>query len=389
MACRLQRAVGWCGEAVECGFCPIGVAKSMCWRMLLQGAGVKSPVGSAMPPWAPFPLPLWPDKGRVLRPKSGGACVDGQMTEQMHFWPTQAVPERLRWSVSRARRLDVCARRYYLHHYASVGGKRAAPGTLAREAYILKQLSNRYMWVGNIVHSLAEFALTTWRRGGDVDVEDLIEKGDRRMRAEFSTSAARQFLARPGEAFGLVEHAYNEPVPVEAWREIRARMERCVRHFYTLPIVKTARGLLPLDWLALETIGSFPLGGATIVVVPDVAWRSAKGQVILVDWKSGKVGEADAFQLAVYGLFAHRVWGPPEANVVAHDVYLDGGEVRSFELTPADLEAAEHRIVASVTRMQALTARQQGQAVDAERFAKTEDLTACSHCSFRRLCDRE
>jgi hypothetical protein len=311
------------------------------------------------------------------------------VADQMHLWPTAAAPERLRWSVSRARRLDACHRRYYLHHYASIGGKRAEAGSLAREAYVLKQLTNRYAWVGQLVHSLIESALTTWRYGGEVDADTLVDRGDARMRRDFSQSATRQFLTRPGEVFGLVEHAYAEDVSVEAWRQMRTRMERCVRHFVGLPLVAQMRKLLPTDWLALERMASFVVDDAAVVVVPDAAWRTPDKQVMLVDWKTGGVGEADAFQLGVYGLFARRVWDLQQCGIHAQDVYLEAPHTRSFVLDTPMLDAALARVSSSIAQMRALAARPAGMAVQASRFPKTNDLATCRHCVFRRLCDRE
>jgi hypothetical protein len=311
------------------------------------------------------------------------------MTDQMNFWPSQAPLERLRWSISRARRLEYCPRKYYLQHYASIGGKRAPPASLAHQAYIYKQLSNRFMWVGNIVHSLVEQALTTWRGGGEVAVEALIERGDKRMRAEFAISAQKQCLSRPAEAFGLMEHVFDEPVAAEEWRAMRARMERCLRHFVALPIVARIQQLLPLDWLALETMSSFEMQGAAIVVVPDVAWREADGQIVLVDWKTGQLSQADAVQLAVYGLFADRVWGQRAGGITAHDVYLDAAQTTSFGIADAELERAVAYIDQSVAQMRTLVARPSGAPLEASRFAMTQDLSRCAKCCFRRVCKRD
>ncbi|MEZ4270358.1 MAG: hypothetical protein R3C68_02630 [Myxococcota bacterium] len=110
------------------------------------------------------------------------------MGQQLHLWSDEE-PDKLRWSLSRDRRFADCRRRYYLHHFGSRGGHLPDAPPAVRELYMLKALSNRYMWVGEVVHSLIEMALGGWRRGERVPANGLIERGTRMMRAQYAESA--------------------------------------------------------------------------------------------------------------------------------------------------------------------------------------------------------
>ncbi len=311
------------------------------------------------------------------------------MTDQLELWPEEAPGERLNWSWSRSERLRACARRYYLHHYASRGGWEPGAPRAARETYVLRQLQSRYVWVGKVVHELIELALGSWRRGESVAVEGLVERGTRRMRAQYAESIQGVYWDRPMAACGLIEHEYGESIPREEWQAQRDRMERCVRAFFALPLIEGVRRLPTWRWLAVESLGSFDLEGATVVVRPDFAWRGEGNRVFIADWKTGRERpEEERQQLATYGLYARRNWGFGDAGITAVAVHLDtaGGDasVSEYPLGAPDLAAAEERVRTSAAAMRALAS----EASNPERFPMTEDRDRCRSCSFRRLCGR-
>ncbi|MEZ0313969.1 MAG: RecB family exonuclease [Myxococcota bacterium] len=303
----------------------------------------------------------------------------------MDFWPEDVVPGRLTWSVTRDKRLRTCLRRYYLHHYASRGGGNVKTADReTRELYVLKHLRNRYMWVGEIVHELIELALTAVRRGDSVPVEQLAERGTRRMRAQYSESIQGMYRDNPVFKYAFFEHEYREEVSREEWRAQRDRMEACLRTFEALPLVETIRGTPAFRWLALESAASFELDGSTIVVKPDFAYRDDDERVVLVDWKTGKPRlDDEKLQLAVYAAYAKRAWGVADITR-ALLAYLETNEVVEIPLSDADLEWGENQIRESVKQMRELAAGEP----TIERFPMTEDVTKCALCSFKRVCRR-
>ena len=304
---------------------------------------------------------------------------------QLHFWPEETAGDRIQWSVSREKRVRSCARRYHLHHFASRGGWQPGATAEARELYILRHLRNRYMWVGEVVHELVELALSAWRKGDNVPMEALIERGTHRMRAGYAESIQAMYKDRPHQACGLVEHELHHEVPRDEWKRQRDRMETCVRNFFGLSLTATIKSIPAWRWLALESSGSFELDGAIIVVRPDCAWRDESGRVVIVDWKTGKPrADDERLQLSVYGLFARRAWGTGPGEVRAVVAYLETGDVQETQLAAADLAWGEGVIKESLKTMREL-GQHEG---DRERFPKTEDVAMCALCCFKRHCGR-
>jgi hypothetical protein len=320
------------------------------------------------------------------------------MSDQLVLWPEESAGDRLSWSWSRDQRLRFCARKYWLHHYGSRGGWEPGATRAAREAYVLRQLQTRYMWVGRVVHELIELTLGAWRRGDTVNVDGLVERGTRRMRAQYAESIQGVYWERPMAACGLVEHEYGEAVSRAEWQEQRDRMERCVRAFFALPLTAELQRIPAWRWLAIEALGSFELDGATVVVRPDLAWwgaSSAAGagqggrRVVIADWKTGRARPDDErLQLSTYGLYARRNWGVGAEGLLALAVHLDGEDgaasVDEHAVLPVDLDAVEDAVRSSVASMRTLAAS----AADPAAFPMTADLGRCAGCAFRRLCGR-
>lgn len=307
--------------------------------------------------------------------------------DQLHLWGDDP-PDGLRWSISRHKRFIDCRRKYYLHHYGCRGGWQPTAPSEARELYILRGLRTRYMWVGEVVHSLIELAFSAWRRRERVPLGALIERGTRLMRAQYAESRQRVYRERPGGAAGLFEHEYRYDLSREEWRAQRDAMERCLRNFFDLEVTHTIRSLPLWRWLAVESLGSFELDGATVVVKPDFAWRDEDGSVVLVDWKTGMPRpEDERLQLSVYGLFAQRSWGLGVDHVRGIVGYLGTGKVAHLQLARHDLAEAEEAVRASLHAMRAATPDLQ--APLSEHFPATQDLERCVYCCFKRVCGRD
>lgn len=303
----------------------------------------------------------------------------------MDLWPEDVVPGRLTWSVTRDKRLRTCLRRYYLHHFASRGGGGLKATRESRELYLLKHLRNRYMWVGETVHEMVELALNAMRRGDAVPVESLIERGTRRMRAQYSESVQGMYRDTPQSKYALFEHEYREDITRDEWKAMRDKMAACLRTFFALPLVQAIREAPVVQWLAVESAASFELDGATIIVKPDFAWRDAEGRVALVDWKTGKPREEDErLQLAVYAAYAKRAWGVAPDYTRAIVAYLESGDVMELSLTDEDLAWGEQAVRESVKHMRELGTYE----TDATHFPMTDDTTRCGFCSFKRVCKR-
>src|SRR5690606_10657735 len=136
--------------------------------------------------------------------------------------------------------------------------------------------------------------LTLLRGGHEPDPPKLIETVRNAMRAQYRES--RDGVYRRRKAFGLREHEYEEEISAEQWRGVWENVERCLEAFFRSRWPELARSLSAEAWLPIDELGSFSHGGIPIYAAPDFAYRR-EGGVVLVDWKTGKMREADRDQI--------------------------------------------------------------------------------------------
>ncbi|MGE0190668.1 MAG: PD-(D/E)XK nuclease family protein [Planctomycetota bacterium] len=307
------------------------------------------------------------------------------------------------WSVSRDKTFETCARQYWWNYYGSWGGWSRDADPEARRAYMLKNLSNRWAWVGTAVHEAIEGLLKRLqRRGGhgtldfegradEVRRERELERLTERMRRDYVSSRDGRYRDQPKKAFGLVEHEYDEPVSRDEWAAMNDKARAALDAFLGSPLFDEIRSSDPARWLPIEQLDQFDMEGTPVWVVLDFARRMADDTLHIYDWKTGKVDpEANRPQLGCYTLYVGLRHGTPPAQVVNHLVYLgtDLTEV-TFTLEEADLLATKDFLRQSIARMKARLVDPAANAARREDFPLTDDLERCAACSFRRLCGRE
>jgi len=113
------------------------------------------------------------------------------------------------WSISRDRVLQTCHRQYYFNYYGYWGGWDLDALERTRQIYILKQLQNRFMWVGAKVHDCIKHSLTNLRRGMSVlDVDQIVDIALNQMKEEFRSSREKRYLTHP-KTCALFENEYD------------------------------------------------------------------------------------------------------------------------------------------------------------------------------------
>jgi RecB family exonuclease len=306
------------------------------------------------------------------------------------------------WSCSRAATFERCKREYWWQYYGSWGGWEPTAPPEAREAYVLKNLTTRWAWVGTVVHEVIERILRRIRRrtvggddgqlelgGLDLEVEPEVERTTQGMRRQFRESKRGEYRDLPKKRFGLAEHAYADPVADDEWRQIHAKAIRAIRVFLASDLFERIRATDPADWFPIEERTKFSLDGVDVWAAPDFALRRPDGGAEIYDWKTGMANEANRLQLACYTLYMAETHGVNPARVRNHLVYLgDDVVVRDFVLTDAELADARARIAASSAEMKRRLVDAPGNRAEREDFPQTTDLEKCKVCVFRRLCGR-
>jgi hypothetical protein len=303
------------------------------------------------------------------------------------------------WSASRHASFLRCHREYWWQYYGAWGGWNTDASPEAREAYVLKNLSNRWAWVGSAVHSVIEQLLRRLSRQateghldlhGGVDVEAEMEATTRALRAQFRESRSGAYRLQPKKRFGLSEHEYADVVTDDEWRAMNQKAREAVRGFLESPVFAMIRASDPRTWFPIEEMAQFDFEGVGVWAVLDFAMRRPDGGADIYDWKTGIVDpEGNRLQLVCYGLYMEQVHGVPLQHIRNHLVYLGPTvTVHEFAIREEDVAAARHAMRESIARMRARLTDAAGNAARREDFAMTDDLTKCAVCTFRRLCGR-
>ncbi|MFZ5472190.1 MAG: RecB family exonuclease [Myxococcota bacterium] len=300
------------------------------------------------------------------------------------------------WSKSRHEKFSDCRRAYYFHYYQSWGGWELDAPRAVRELYVLKKLSNRFTWGGSIVHAAIRGALMAIRHGRTLDRARVIERVHRVMQQDFVFSRAKSYWReRHRKEFGgLVEHEYREVVAPDEWKTNWENVQAALTWFFQSRWVGLARALQKEQWLEVDLMdfekSVFTLQGVKVFAVPDFAYLDEAGDPVVVDWKTGRAREGYDDQVLAYALYLNSRYQLPLERMKASLVYLNDGAERTVALDPMAVEAFRARFTQSTQQMRALLLDSASNTPLPElHFPRTEDLSACARCVFRRPCDRE
>lgn len=295
------------------------------------------------------------------------------------------------WSHSRARLFGECLRAYWFCYYGSWGGWDASSPPEVRQAYLEKKLTRRPMWVGTVVHGVAEEALKRARQGRPWPVEEAVRAAIRGARADIEGSASGAWTSRPARRVGFAEHYYGEEVSEADWEASLVEIERQIRVLFQHRIFLRLHQV-PDRILELEELRRFPVGGQDVYVALDVLVGDGHGGVVIIDWKTGEAHDdaTIAAQLGVYGLYVTRVRGVAEDRVKAMHVNLRHDQETIHPVGPAEIAAAEAEIAATSAEMRGRLADVPGNvALREDHPPLPEGERRCVRCGFRRVCGRE
>lgn len=295
------------------------------------------------------------------------------------------------WSKSRDGVFLECPRQYWFQYYGSWGGWEAQADVRTREIYILKQLKNRYMWIGDRVHRAIERTLRNLFMSPKplaMNVDEIVRITLEEMRLDFKSSRDGRYRTQP-KSCGLFEHEYGVPVAATEWKRLAGTVERCLLWFYSSDIFREIQDSSRDGWLELEEFSSFDLDGVRVHVVLDFARRQAD-QILIYDWKTGASNEQDnRVQMACYAFYASQRWGAPPERVHPIEVNLNRGEITRYRVSAADLDRTRAYLEGSIADMRRLLRDPQRNIAAEEDFRKINEGRACRRCRFARICDPE
>jgi CRISPR/Cas system-associated exonuclease Cas4 (RecB family) len=315
----------------------------------------------------------------VLRAPQGSTVAVGDLKNEFS------------WSRSRMRALADCPRKYWLHYYGSWGGWERGAKPEVRQAYLLKKVISRQMWIGQEVHERVRICLKMLKFGQTPRLEEQMEHMVQTMRNRFRDSKRGHWVSNPSKILRLFEHEYAREVPDDEWLQMRERAKDCVRGFFESPYFEMARTLPADRWLAVEDLDTFDFEGTKVWVALDFAFRREDGGATVVDWKTGKPGDAAAHRLQMHTYAMHTIakWGIPAEKIRTAAWELAAQHTSHEEaVDPAALEGSRATIRASIAAMRQPLVGQDPARNEApmDPFPKTTELRRCHWCQFQRLC---
>ena len=126
------------------------------------------------------------------------------------------------WSDSRVKTLRECMQRYFLHYYQSWNGWNANAPPEKHAAYMLKNMTNIYMWAGSITHNEIESIVKEIRSDGKCRN---LSKAQANIVQAFKTgwvqSKQKRWEKDPKRNVNLAEHYYKEDIDSDKWVNIK------------------------------------------------------------------------------------------------------------------------------------------------------------------------
>ncbi len=295
------------------------------------------------------------------------------------------------WSYSRDRMFRACLRRYWLNYYGSWGGWDSRAPEEARAIYRQKKLTSQAMWIGILVHEVAERALKSLGWAQVRGVEDSVAWIRSRGTSDVECSRTGKDSRRPSKRVEFQEHFYGADLPEGTWEEAVDEMERQVRNLFSHPVFQRMVAVKERI-LQVEELLQVDLMGVPVWVSLDVMMDDGRGGVVIVDWKTGK-SHSDAEvgrQMGIYGLYAQQELGlAPEQIQALHVNTRDGGH-KAHPVDASQLEQSRQELVESSSAMKELLSDVEGNVALVEDFPMVESGSEeCRFCSFRRTCGRE
>lgn len=279
------------------------------------------------------------------------------------------------WSVSRHDSFMTCKRRYFYAYYEA---------QVDPEVHRLKKLSALPLWAGNVVHETIEQVLKTH------DAMPSPEQQEAIVRAAVHSQMLEQWRESEKGAltFRLFEHEYQVPVDADDKKIVVGTVMRSLRNFFRSETVREAFAVGRGQWLTVEDLVSFQVDGVEIRLRMDLAYRRPNGQVLIVDWKTGRrEGRFSEVQVAGYALYAHQAgWVAAPEELATELAYLALPRTVRRKVDGRKLDHARNFIARSAGNMRTLLLDPVADLARMEDFPMVERPQVCRRCNFRRLC---
>ncbi len=298
-----------------------------------------------------------------------------------------AKTRELTWSLSKARMIEECPRRYYYHYYFAQAGYHEDAPDNCRLALEMKRIQHLDMWVGEVVHTTIQWILEEGKNGRLPSADEARANVRQRLSSGWLGSIKQLWrTSRDGEHLNLFEHYYKLPVGDASIERVKQKAYTSVRSFMDSEILRRIVEAPGDRWLPIEKYASFRMDGVLLYVKFDFALRDGP-RLTVYDWKTGKPTPEELRQLTCYSMYACDRWRVPIENTKVCAVHLQP-ELDTFEyaIGVPEMDELRQHIKQSFKGMVSYLRNPARNIAAMDDFPMTGNLPRCLRCNFKGIC---
>ena len=312
------------------------------------------------------------------------------MTEQLQlslfnfqddYLPTQTKKTntgRLKWSHSKRSSLEQCPRGYYYKYYGA-NKKTAKEEPLKQQLIFLKNLNNRHLAAGIILHDLLRKYIEQMQVGKTISLNYLLRQAKNRYR--------RRLGYIQGGKDKAIEIYYGFDNFEELIAETEDKLLLAIANFVESPTFEVFRKFFSQSESLVEKNISiktnlFSSGGKL-----DFAYVDGD-RLVIVDWKlGGSAGSQDTLQLMSYAYFASEEFNHEPLKIDLCQAHLASNVISSFGIGEHNILGTKNRIIQDLEIMNRV--HDYGQRGVSGAFTPCGQPRICQLCPFQEICPKE
>ena len=291
------------------------------------------------------------------------------------------------WSVTRHATFQKCLRAYYYHYYGSWGGWDPNFDLVTRRLYIMKNLLNTKMFIGQIVHRVIVMVITTRNNRKPVTEEKAVDQIEKMMQFYWNELLKKRYLRDPKKYPGLLHHYYKNALFDGGLQMAIDYAVGCIRQLFRTVVYQEIKSGSNFARLEVEQLRDIQIKGLKVFCMMDLIYEEPSGNVLIVDWKSGEKTQADSIrtQLSVYAKAAIGLWGYSVGQIKTKEVNLFYGTEKAYSISDNDLNETTEFIVNSANGMKAKLRDPISNTACKDDFPKNKTCQYCSSCNFQGM----
>jgi hypothetical protein len=292
----------------------------------------------------------------------------------------------LTWSLSKARMIEECPRRYYYHYYFAQAGYSPDAPDGCRLALEMKRIQHLDMWVGDAVHTTIQWILEEGKHGRVPSAEEARANVRGRLSNGWQGSVKQLWRTGNGDHLNLFEHYYKLPVGDAAIERVKQKAYTSVRNFMESDILREIVDTPGDRWLPIDKYASFRMDGVLLYVKFDFALRDGP-RLTVYDWKTGKPTAEELRQLTCYAMYATETWRVPMENTKVCAVHLQPQlETCEHLIGVSEMDELREYIRQSFKGMVSHLRNPSRNIAALDDFPMTGNLPRCLRCNFKGIC---